>query len=168
MMLKITSSSGLKRVLAAAFILLLVFALEACARPATSATTAPHTAASTLPAATRPATTDHEKVVVRPSTRLHAHETVTVTGTGFSAHEALIVIECASKGDTTSASDCNLDGLKSVKASSAGKVVTHFAVTKGPFGTDHIVCKKAKSCLVAVTQESASPSEEATATISFS
>lgn len=108
-----------------------------------------------------------QRVTVTPATGLAARQRVLVKATGFSAHLSLVVIECANKGTSTSAADCNLDGLKAVTSTAAGSVTTHFTVVRGPFGTGKIVCRKAKACLVSVTEASASPREKATAAISF-
>lgn len=108
-----------------------------------------------------------QSMTVSPSSGLHSGETVNVKAKGFSPNEALVVIECAKKGNATQAGDCNLNGLKSVTSTSSGSVSATFNVQKGPFGTKKIVCSSANACIVSVSQATESPTQDATANISF-
>jgi hypothetical protein len=93
---------------------------------------------------------------------------VQVTASGFSPGAALVVTQCANKGNATGPGDCNLTGIRTVTANSAGQVETQMTVVKGPFGANHIVCGTSRSCLVSVNPATASPTQEADAPISFS
>jgi hypothetical protein len=140
-----------------------------------SATTSPP-AATTAPSATSPSATSpsatsaasgSQHLTVTPSTGLKSPATVQVKATGFSPNEALVVTQCANKGNSTGPGDCNLAGVQMVTANSAGQVQTQMSVIKGPFGANHIVCSSTQTCLVSVTPVSASPNQEADAPISF-
>src|SRR5579875_2699107 len=108
-----------------------------------------------------------QKMTITPSTGLKTGQTVKVSATGFTPGETLVVTECANKGAQTGAGDCDLSALKPVTADSAGKVQTTFTVTKGPFGSSKVVCGAPNGCLISVTQETPTPSQEANAPISF-
>jgi ABC-type Fe3+-hydroxamate transport system substrate-binding protein len=128
------------------------------------------TSPTTSPASTSPSSSaagGAQKMTITPATGLKTGQTVKVTATGFTAGENLVVTECANKGAQTGAGDCDISALKPVKADSTGKVQTTFTVTKGPFGANKIVCSAPNSCLISVTQETPSPSQEANAPISF-
>src|SRR5579875_3255352 len=129
----------------------------------TAATTSPGTTASSSSA---PAG-GGQKMTITPSTGLKTGQTVKVSATGFTPGETLVVTECANKGAQTGAGDCDLSALKPVTADSAGKVQTTFTVTKGPFGSSKVVCGAPNGCLISVTQETPTPSQEANAPISF-
>jgi hypothetical protein len=98
---------------------------------------------------------------------LKSPATVQVMATGFSPNEALVVTECANKGSSTGQGDCNLAGVQMVTANSAGQVQAQMSVIKGPFGANNIVCSSSQTCLVSVTPETASPTQEADAPITF-
>ena len=106
-------------------------------------------------------------MTVTPSKNLKSGEKVTISAKGFSPKEALAVIECANKGTSTSQADCDLTALVGVESNSAGDVHATYTVTKGPFGSGHIVCSTPTACILSVTQESPSPTQDATAVISF-
>jgi hypothetical protein len=106
-------------------------------------------------------------LTVTPSTGLKSPATVQVMATGFSPNEALVVTQCANKGNSTGPGDCNLAGVQMVTANSAGQVQTQMSVIKGPFGANHIVCSGTQTCLVSVTPATPSPTQEADAPISF-
>lgn len=153
--------SGARRwrppVLGVAASLAMVFALAACG----SSTPSSKSTTSTSPAASKPSLT------VSPSTGLSSGQTVKVSATGFKPKESLVVIECANVGKNTGPGDCNLPKAKYLKSDSSGSLTAQLQVTKGPFGSKHIVCKTSTSCLVSVAQPSPTPSQEATAIISF-
>lgn len=132
----------------------------------TAATTSPGTTASSSSSSSAPAG-GGQKMTITPSTGLKTGQTVKVSATGFTPGETLVVTECANKGAQTGAGDCDLSALKPVTADSAGRVQTTFTVTKGPFGSSKVVCSVPNSCLISVTQETPTPSQEANATISF-
>ncbi len=130
--------------------------------PATTATTA--TAATPSSTATAKA---EQHATVTPATGLKSGQRVLVQASGFSPGEALVVTQCAAKGTATGPSDCNLTGMQSITADTSGCVRVEFAVSKGPFGANNIVCGPAQACLISVTQATPSPSQEADAPISF-
>ncbi len=108
-----------------------------------------------------------QHLTVTPSQGLKSPATVQVTATGFSPGESLVVTQCANKGSATGPGDCNLAGVQTVTANSAGQVHAQITVIKGPFGSNHIVCSISQSCLVSVSQPTASTSQEADAPITF-
>jgi hypothetical protein len=129
--------------------------------PAT--TTAPATATPTPTS-----TTAHvPKVMLTPATGLKSGQQVLVQGSGFSPGEALVVTQCANKGTATGPGDCDLTSMQSVTSDASGRVMTHFTVTKGPFGANKIVCGPSQACLISVTQATPTPTQEADAPISF-
>jgi hypothetical protein len=111
--------------------------------------------------------TGNATITVRPAQALRDGQRVRVTGAGFTPGEALQVIQCADKGRRTGPGDCDLAGMLTVTADAGGRVVVSLVVTRGPFGSNGIVCGVRQGCLVSVTQASLSPSEEADARISF-
>ena len=130
---------------------------------------------SSPPSAPAPATTSPsalpsrgvQHLTVTPATGLKSGQRVQVRASGFSPGESLVVTECAAKGKSTGPGDCNLTGMQSVTADASGLVRIGFTVSKGPFGSNNIVCGRPRSCLISVTQASPSPTEEADAPISF-
>jgi hypothetical protein len=108
-----------------------------------------------------------QHLTVTPSTGLKSPATVQVTASGFSPGAPLVVTQCANKGNATGPADCNLAGIKSVTANSAGQITTQMTVIKGPFGANGIVCSSSNSCLVSVSPATPSPTQEADAPISF-
>ena len=109
----------------------------------------------------------HPRVVVTPSLGLRNRQTVRVIGSGFTANEALQVIQCAVKGASTGPADCNLAGILATTSDSLGRVSVDLVVLRGPFGANKIICGPRQACLVSVTQASLSPTEEADAPITF-
>lgn len=154
--------------LRAALLVALGLLLAACSSGTSSPTTS-STPSSTTTSSSGPTTTaaGGQHLTVTPASGLTSHETVTLSATGFSPNESLGVTECANKGKKTEPGDCDLSALKSVTSNGSGDVHTSFAVTKGPFGSDHIVCSTPKACIVTVTQETPKPTQDATAVISF-
>jgi hypothetical protein len=131
--------------------------------------TPPATASPTLTAAPTPTAivARHPTVRVVPSTGLEQGQVVTVTGKGFTPGEALVVVQCLSRGTATGASDCNVPGLVSVRADAAGGVTAKLPVSKGPYGSPPLLCSAAHPCLVSISQAQLNPTEEADAPISF-
>jgi hypothetical protein len=133
--------------------------------------TPPASPASPASAASSPARSTRARaqprVSVRPSLGLRNRQTVRVSGSGFSANQALQVIQCAVKGASTGPGDCNLTGMLSATSDGLGRVSVDLVVLRGPFGTNNIICGARQACLVSVTQASLSPTEEADAPITF-
>lgn len=129
--------------------------------------TARPSSSSTLPSPTSSSPARHPAVVVTPARGLRDRQAVRVSASGFSADEALQVIQCADKADSTGPGDCNLSGMLSVTSDAAGRVSAQLQVLRGPFGANKIVCGGHQRCLVSVTQASLSPTEEADASITF-
>jgi hypothetical protein len=109
-----------------------------------------------------------QTVTITPSTNLTNGQVVTVVGKGFKPGATNIgANECAAKGDQTGAGDCDLGGTKTAVPDSSGTVTFQFAVNKGPFGANQIVCSASQKCLVSVSELIATPTQEADADISF-
>jgi hypothetical protein len=140
--------------------------LAACGGSSKSGSSS-HPTTTTGPSATSTAA-GGQHLTVTPSLGLKSPATVRVTATGFSPHASLVVTQCASKGNATGPGDCNLAGIKTVTANSAGQISTQITVIKGPFGANHIVCGSSQSCLVSVSPATPAPNQEADAPISFS
>ena len=137
--------------------------------PATASSAAPTpsaTAPTTQPAATATGAAK-QQLTVTPATGLKPTQTVLVQASGFSPGESLVVAECADKGTATGPGDCDLTGMQGVTADASGRVKVQFTVSKGPFGANNIVCGSAQACLVSVNQPTPSPTEQASAPISF-
>jgi hypothetical protein len=115
---------------------------------------------------TAPAPTT-QAVKVIPATGLMSTQSVLVMASGFSPNESLVVTECAAKGSATGPGDCNLANMQSVASDPGGRVSVEFTVTKGPFGSNNVVCGPNQACLVSVSQASPSPTQEADTQISF-
>jgi hypothetical protein len=109
-----------------------------------------------------------QSITITPSSGLAATAKVMVDAKGFSPNEALVVTQCASKGNNTTEGDCNLNDQQFVTSSSSGTVSVQFTVVKGPFGSNKIVCSASQACLVSVSQASLSPTQEADSPITFS
>jgi hypothetical protein len=132
---------------------------------ATTTTAAPTTTSTTVASTT---TTVGQTITITPSTGLTNGQMVHVVGTGFTPGETNLGInECADKGNNTGAGDCDLAGTKVLKPDSSGKVTIDFAVKKGPFGSNNIVCSAAQACLLSISQLVASPTEQASSNITF-
>jgi hypothetical protein len=57
--------------------------------------------------------------------------------------------------------------MQSVTADTSGPVSVEFTVSKGPFGSNNIVCGPSQACLISVSQATPSPTQEADTRISF-
>jgi neocarzinostatin family protein len=130
--------------------------------PGGTATTTTSSASATM------AQVGSQRVTVSPDTGLSSGQHVTVTGSGFSPSEALVVTQCAAKDTATGPGDCNLDGMVMTTSDAGGRVEADLVVVKGPFGANAIVCGPAQPCLVSVTQATPSPTQEADTHIAFS
>ncbi|MGO9342471.1 MAG: neocarzinostatin apoprotein domain-containing protein [Acidimicrobiales bacterium] len=148
----------------------MVVALAACStNSSSSSTTTTTTSTTTAPVGTTSTTAKKpaQSITITPDTGLANDQVVSITGTGF-PDEQLGVTECANKGAQTGAGDCNLGGIKVIKATAAGTVSTQYQVLLGPFGANHIVCTNAPGCLVSVAQAGvANPNAVATELIHF-
>jgi hypothetical protein len=123
---------------------------------------------SSSAAATTTTAKSNLTVTITPHTGLHDGETVQVVGKGFTAGQQYGVTECANKGASTGAGDCNLRGIKVGTADAAGTVTVAFPVAKGPFGSNNIVCTNPPGCIVSVANAgSANPTQVALGEISF-
>ncbi len=140
--------------------------LGACGGSSSKSGSGSHPTTTAAPSATS-AAAGAQHLTVTPSTGLKSPASVQVTATGFSPRATLVVTQCASKGNSTGPGDCNLAGIQTVTANSAGQINTQMTVIKGPFGANHIVCSSTQSCLVSVSPATPSPSQEADAPISF-
>jgi hypothetical protein len=109
-----------------------------------------------------------QTVTITPSTGLTDGQTVTVVGKGYTPGAQNIgANECADKGDQTQAGDCDLGGTKTAIPDSSGTVTFQFVAKKGPFGANQIICTGATKCLISVSELTASPTQVATAEITF-
>jgi hypothetical protein len=132
-------------------------------QPAPSSRPAP--AACTRPTAAEPT------VVVCPSTGLQDGQSVHVYASGFQNAKrtglmpaALVVTECADKGNNTQQADCG--ELHFVNPDSNGRVSITITVTK-VVGSNKNVCGEKYRCLVSVAQPKQPPDYEADQYISF-
>ncbi len=140
--------------------------LAACGSSGGSKSSSPDTKAksSTTTTTAAPAQT----VTITPSTGLTDGQTVTVVGKGYTPGAQNIgANECADKGDQTGAGDCDLGGTKTAIPDSAGTVTFQFVAKKGPFGANQIICTGATTCLISVSELTASPTQVATGEITF-
>ena len=128
----------------------------------------PTTTTSAPPASGSPPTTRSPQIDVRPASGLHDKAQVHVDGSGFGAHTALVVVECADLGAGTSSADCDLSHVQPVTADAHGKVTSTVVVRTGPFGSAHRSCAPKHPCELTVSQPSAGPgAKRATASLSF-
>lgn len=107
------------------------------------------------------------EVTVVPARGLRDGQRVQVRASGFSANEALQIVECADKGQGTGPGDCNLAAMIPATSDGHGRLTAMLKVISGPFGANGVVCSAKQPCLVSVTQASLSPAEEADAPIRF-
>lgn len=107
------------------------------------------------------------KVTVVPARELRDGQRVQVRASGFSANEALQMVECADKGQATGPGDCNLAAMIPATSDGGGRLTATLKVAKGPFGANGVVCSAKQRCLISVTQASLNPVEEADAPIRF-
>lgn len=106
-------------------------------------------------------------ITVTPSTGLNSGDTVTIHGTHFNPKIQVIAVECIDNGNSTQASNCNIN-LLSMPAgfypAANGTFTATLKVYKS-FGGN--TCSSSTPCLVSVTQPNPNPSEEADAPIRF-
>ena len=132
-----------------------------------SATTAAPTETTVAEATTTTEAAAAQTMTVEPSTGLKDGQTVHIVGKGFTAGAQRGVIECADKGEQTGSGDCDLGGIKTATAAADGTVTLDFAVKKGPFGQNNIVCGPAQKCLLSLSDLTAEPKELATMVVEF-
>jgi len=125
------------------------------------------TAASATKTTTTTAAAGSPSVSVNPDTNLVSGQSVQVTGQHFAGNKTYAIVECVLVGSSTSENDCDTDNLESASANSQGTVTTSLQVTAGPFGSGGVSCAASTPCVVAVSQFSLDPSQEAYAPISF-
>lgn len=142
--------------------------LAACGGGKAASSTPPKSSSTSATTSTSTPAGRIQRLTVTPASGLRTGESVHLRATGFSPNEHLVVTECANKGTKTSAADCNITHLAPVTSNGSGVVTGTYTVTKGPFGAGRVVCAKPRSCILSVTQESPTPTEDATATLSFS
>jgi Neocarzinostatin family len=133
-------------------------------RPPDSTTPASTTSASVSGSSAGPR---HPQITVTPDRGLRDGQRVRVSGRDFAPDEALQVIQCADKGDSTGPGDCNLAAMLAASSDANGRVSATLPVARGPFGANRVVCAAAVRCLISVTQASLTPTDEADAEITF-
>jgi hypothetical protein len=121
-----------------------------------SGSTAPTTAAATTAAAASASASGPapgtQTITVTPDKGLKEGQTVQVKAANFPPNESLGINECADKGASTGAGDCNIAKIVLVTADATGKVSGKIAVTKGPFGANNVTCSAKQKCLISVSQ----------------
>jgi hypothetical protein len=128
------------------------------------------TSSSAAPAACGPPTASTPTVVVCPRSGLHDGQTVHVYASGFqnakptALTKALVVTECADKGNDTQQGDCG--DLHFVNPDADGRVELTITVTK-VVGANKNVCGAKYKCLVSVAQPKQPPDYEADQHITF-
>ncbi|HVU73838.1 MAG TPA: neocarzinostatin apoprotein domain-containing protein [Mycobacteriales bacterium] len=92
---------------------------------------------------------------------------VKVSATGFKPNEQVGINECADKGNATGAGDCDLAKIVLLNTDSSGAGSGTYAVHKGPFGANNIVCGGATKCLLSVAELVATGGLSASEDITF-
>ena len=134
---------------------------------ATTSTT--KAAASTLPGCQPEKTDKPSKQLesVDPCTGLTDGQTVKVSVSNFTAGKTVGINQCSSQTDDTG-SGCDLEGLQTMTIGADGTASASFAVKKGPFGKDNVVCTPPTQCLISVGELAAGDVERAdTVNITF-
>lgn len=106
-------------------------------------------------------------ITVTPSTGLSSGQTVTIRGAHFDPKVQVIAVQCVDNGNSTQASNCNINILalpKGFYPAADGTFTTTLTVQKS-FGSN--TCSASTPCLVSVTEPNNNPTEEADAPISF-
>jgi hypothetical protein len=91
-----------------------------------------------------------QKVTITPAAGLHDGQVVRIVATGYTPGVGYGSLECADKGFSTAAADCNLHQFRIVTADSTGTVTLDYTVAKGPFGANKIVCSTKEPCDIGV------------------
>jgi hypothetical protein len=143
-------------------------ALAGCSSGGGSKSSTSSTSPEASAATTTTGAASAQSVTITPSTGLTDGQTVQVVGKGYSAGKMYGLTECANKGQSTTAGDCDLRTIKVATADSSGTVTAQYTVAKGPFGSNNIVCTNPPGCIVSVADAgSANPTDVADATIAF-
>ncbi|MHB8335112.1 MAG: neocarzinostatin apoprotein domain-containing protein [Acidimicrobiales bacterium] len=103
---------------------------------------------------------------VAPSTGLKNGETVTITGSGFTAGDSLYAVQCLATA--TSATGCNVAGATPITANSDGTLPsTTFTVTAGAIGPGACGTKAANARACVITVATAAGTDSGAAPIQF-
>ncbi len=149
----------------------LTVGVESLVGPSTSietvvTTTHPASPSTSTPPGSSQASTG-PTITVTPSVSLHTGDMVAITGSGFMPSTNLVAVQCAS-GEHTTSDDCDIESVAGVKSDAMGKISLSFKVNEGPFGVAKRRCDTRTSCLIAVSQPTASDdAQRATTDISF-
>ena len=82
------------------------------------------------------ATTSVPSITISPSIGLTNGQTVTITGTGFSANEAsLVAVECNPAALVVGEAGCNIGSIDPITVNASGDFTSSFVVVTGPIGT---------------------------------
>jgi hypothetical protein len=95
-----------------------------------------------------------------PSSGLKMGQTISVTASGFTPGKSLGVTFCSDQGNATGAGDCDLGGIKPVKADAAGKVSASYTLPAAAFGANQRTCDATHKCLISVGEQTASATAE--------
>lgn len=138
--------------------------------PTRSASHSAATSSTPAQAACAPPTSSTPTVVVCPGTGLRDGQTVHVYASGFQNAKptvltaALVVTECADKGNNTQQGDCG--ALHFVNPDASGRVSLTITVVK-VVGSNKNVCGATYKCLISVAQPKQPPDYEADQHINF-
>jgi Neocarzinostatin family len=142
------------------------------AAPSTTTTT---TATSSTTTTTSPGSTTTttllispapRRLAVAPSTKLHNHQRVAVTGSGFTPGDHVFVIEC--RRGATGQKGCDLATLKAVRVTSGGRIPrTLFKVVTGKVGNGRCGTTRANRASCEISVGNAAGKDSATHAIVF-
>ncbi len=100
------------------------------------------------------------RMSVDPCQGLTEGQMIKVSAVGFTSGKTVGINECSNKTDD-SGSGCDLEGLKTFVIGADGTGSMDFAVKKGPFGKDAVVCSPPTQCLISVGELVAGDAERA-------
>jgi hypothetical protein len=100
------------------------------------------------------------RMSVDPCENLTNGQMVKVSVVGFTAGKTVGINQCSTETDDTG-SGCNLEGLKTFEIGADGSGSMDYAVIKGPFGKDNVVCAPPTQCLLSVGELAAGDVERA-------
>jgi hypothetical protein len=107
-------------------------------------------------------------VRVQPSTKLHNHEIVKVTGHHYPARRSLVMVECNAHVGKSGAAACDDASATFVTTNSAGAFFSkRFRVVAGKVGNGSCGKKKALKCYLEVTVPNPKTKYHAVATLHF-
>ena len=107
------------------------------------------------------------RITVTPSSGLAATQTVTIVGAGYDPNTTIIAVECVDMGNSTGASDCNINLFslpKGFKPNADGTFTTTLQVKKTFSGH---TCGSPTPCLVSVNPAKDSTVDQADQEIYF-